>query len=156
MALILAPLLWSVAIPLAHGVIPWAISSLTRRCGWTEGRPGIWNLPGLVPVALGAAALIWVLVVGLGQTPKRVKLGLTPSVLMMRGPYAFTRNPMYLAELGIWLGWALFFGSIGVLAVAVVLCAVVSFVIVPREEHTLEAKLGKSYFQYKNRTPRWF
>ena len=113
-------------------------------------------MPGLIPVALGAALLIWVLVVGLGQTPKRVKLGLRPSVLMMRGPYAFTRNPMYVAELGIWLGWALFFGSIGVLVVAVVLCAVVSFAIVPHEEHTLEAILGQSYIQYKNRTPRWF
>ena len=156
MALILAPLLWSVAIPLAHGVVPWAISSLTHRFGWTGGRPGIWNLPGLVPVALGAAVLIWVLVVGLGQTPKRVKLGLTPSVLMMRGPYAFTRNPMYVAEMGIWLGWALFFGSFGVLAGAVALCAVVSLAIVPHEEHTLEAILGQSYVQYKNRAPRWF
>lgn len=155
-ALILAPLLWSVAIPLAHGVIPWAIASLTHRFGWTAGRPGIWNLPGLVPVALGAAVLIWVLVVGLGQTPKRVKLGLTPSVLMMCGPYAFTRNPMYVAEMGIWLGWALFFGSVGVLAGAVALCAVVSLTIVPREEHTLEAILGQSYVQYKNRAPRWF
>jgi protein-S-isoprenylcysteine O-methyltransferase Ste14 len=75
---------------------------------------------------------------------------------MMRGPYSFTRNPMYVAYLGIWLGWALFWGSIGVLAAAVVLGAVVSFVIVPREEHTLEAILGQSYVQYKNRTPRWF
>ena len=55
-------------------------------------------------------------------------------------------------------GWggALFFGNLGVLAAAVVLWAVVSFVILPREEHTLEAAFGQVYLQYKDRTRRWF
>ena len=155
LALILASLAWFVAIPLAHGVVPWAISSVTHRYGWIEGRPGIWNLAGIIDVALGAGLLIWVFIVGISQAPKRVKLGLKPSVLMMSGPYVFTRNPMYVAEVGIWVGWALFFGSIGVLAAAVVLWAVVNFVIVPREEHTLEGIFGQAYLQYKNRTRRW-
>jgi protein-S-isoprenylcysteine O-methyltransferase Ste14 len=155
LALIMATLAWFVAIPLAHGVVPWAISLLTRRYGWSEG-PGRWNLLGVPPIAVGAALLIWVLIVGISQTiPKRVKLGLTPSFLMIRGPYTFTRNPMYVAELGIWLGWTLFFGSIGVLAAAVVLWAIVKFVIVPREERTLERVFGQTYVQYKNRTRRW-
>jgi hypothetical protein len=85
LALILSSFAWFVAIPLAHGVVPWAISLVTHRYGRTAGRPGIWNLPGVIPAALGAALLIWVLVVGISQTPKWVKLGLTPSVLMMRG-----------------------------------------------------------------------
>jgi protein-S-isoprenylcysteine O-methyltransferase Ste14 len=155
MALILAFLAWLVAIPFAHGVVPWAISSTMHRYGWTEDRPGIWNLLGVIPVALGAALLIWVFVVGISQTPKRVKLRLTPAVLMSRGPYTFTRNPMYVAELGIWMGWALFFGSIGVFAAALLLWAVVSFVILPREELTLEAAFGQVYLQYKDRTRRW-
>jgi len=155
LALILATLAWLVAIPLAHGVVPWAISTVTRRHGWSEGRPGIWNLPGAIPVALGAALLIWVFAVGITQTPKKVRLGLTPTFLMRRGPYAFTRNPMYVAELGIWVGWAIFFGSIGVFAGAVVLWAVVGFVVVSRDEHTLEAAFGQAYLQFKSRTRRW-
>ena len=156
LALLLATLAWLVGIPLAHGVAPWAISLVTRRYGWAEGRPGIWNLLGVIPVALGALMLICVLVVGISQTPKQVKLGLTPSFLMMRGPYVFTRNPMYVAELGIWLGWAVFFGSIGVFVAAVALWAVVNFVVLPREERTLEAAFGEVYLQYKDRTRRWF
>jgi protein-S-isoprenylcysteine O-methyltransferase Ste14 len=74
---------------------------------------------------------------------------------MSRGPYTFTRNPMYVAELGIWMGWALFFGSIGVFAAALLLWAVVSFVILPREELTLEAAFGQVYLQYKERTRPW-
>jgi protein-S-isoprenylcysteine O-methyltransferase Ste14 len=37
----------------------------------------------------------------------------------------------------------------------VVLWAVVNFVILPREEHTLEGIFGQTYVQYKNRTRRW-
>jgi protein-S-isoprenylcysteine O-methyltransferase Ste14 len=155
MAVILALLTWLIAIPVAHGVVPWAISTLMPRYGWAEGSPGIWNRLGLIPVAVAAALLIWILVVGIAQTPERVKLGLTPSFLMMRGPYRFTRNPMYIAELGLWLGWALFFGSPGVLIVCLVFWLVANLIILPREERGLEAALGQAYLQYKNRVPRW-
>src|ERR1017187_8410926 len=90
MAVILALLAWLIAIPLAHGVVPWAISTLMPRYGWVEGSPGIWNRLGLIPVAVAAALLIWILVLGVvlgvDQTPERVNLGLTPSFLMMRCP----------------------------------------------------------------------
>jgi protein-S-isoprenylcysteine O-methyltransferase Ste14 len=72
------------------------------------------------------------------------------------GPYRFTRNPIYIAYLGIWLGWAIFFGSIGVLVVWLLWCLVAIFNLVPREERDLEAAFGESYLQYKNRVPRWF
>jgi protein-S-isoprenylcysteine O-methyltransferase Ste14 len=62
---------------------------------------------------------------------------------------------MYVAELGLWLGWALFFGSPGVLIGFVVLLSVVSLVILPREERGLEAAFGQAYLQYKDRVPRW-
>jgi protein-S-isoprenylcysteine O-methyltransferase Ste14 len=155
MAVILALLTWLIAIPVAHGVVPWAISTLMPRYGWAEGSPGIWNRLGLIPVAVAAALLIWILVVGIAQTPERVKLGLTPSFLMMRGPYRFTRNPMYIAELGLWLGWALFFGSPGVLIGCLVFWLGANLIILPREERGLEAALGQAYLQYKNRVPRW-
>ena len=64
-AVLLGLFVWFVALPLVHGVIPWAISLLTPRYGWTEGWPGVWNLPGLIPVIVGAAGLIWILVTAL-------------------------------------------------------------------------------------------
>lgn len=155
MAVILALFTWLIVIPLVHGVVPWAISTLMHRYGWEAGFPGFWNRLGLIPVTIAAALLIWILVLGIAQTPDRVKLGLTPSFLMMRGPYRFTRNPMYLAELGLWLGWALFFGSPGVFIGCVALLSVADLVILPREERGLEAAFGQAYLQYKNRVPRW-
>jgi protein-S-isoprenylcysteine O-methyltransferase Ste14 len=144
-----------VAIPAVHGFIPWAISKLTPRYGWENGVPGIWNWLGLIPVAFVAALLLWILVSTVPQTPARVELGLRPILLLTRGPYRLSRNPMYVAELGLWLGWTFFFGSLGVLIGFAVLLAIVCFVILPREERSLEAAFGQSYVNYKDRVPRW-
>jgi len=78
-----------------------------------------------------------------------------PSVLITDGPYRFSRNPMYVAELALRLGWVLFFGSPSVFIGFVVLLSVVSLVILPREERGLEAACGQAYLQYKDRLPRW-
>jgi protein-S-isoprenylcysteine O-methyltransferase Ste14 len=157
MALILAPIAWLVAIPLGHGVVPWAISLLTPHYGWTANRPGIWNLPGLILVVAGAAGLIWIFVLGIAKAaelPERIELDWSPKLLLMRGPYAFTRNPMYVAELAIWFGWAIFFGSAAVLSAFVMLCVVMNLII-RREERDLEIQFGETYCQYKGLAPRW-
>ena len=50
--LVVGLVVWVVGMPLAHGVVPWAISLLTTRYGWIDGRPGTLNLLGLVPVVV--------------------------------------------------------------------------------------------------------
>jgi len=152
----LAFVVWLVAIPFVHGVIPWALSTVMPRYGWQQGAPGIGNRMGLIVVAVAAALLLWVLVIAITYTPQRVKLGLTPSFLMMRGPYGFTRNPMYVAELALWLGWSLFFGSPWVFLGFLALLSTITMIILPREERGLEAAFGPNYLQYKNRVPRWW
>jgi protein-S-isoprenylcysteine O-methyltransferase Ste14 len=61
---------------------------------------------------------------------------------------------MYVAELGLWLGWAIFFGSVTVLIGFVALSAGINF-LVRREERDLEARFGEDYLQYKAAVPRW-
>ena len=110
-------------MPLAHGVVPWALSWLAPRYGWTAGYPGTWNWLGLIPIAAGTAVLIWIFASGLAhvrELPERVQI-LPPSILITYGPYAYTRNPLYVAEMALWLGWAILFGSLVVLLVIVVL-----------------------------------
>jgi protein-S-isoprenylcysteine O-methyltransferase Ste14 len=157
LVLVLSPLVWLVAIPLAHGVAPWAISLLGPWYGWTNGSPAVWNLLGLVPVAAGAVVLSWLAIVGYTQAadlPERVELNWEPKILMTRGPYVYSRHPMYLAELGLWIGWAVLYGSIIVFAGFIVLCVIVS-ILAPREERALEAKFGEVYLRYRARVPRW-
>lgn len=53
------------------------------------------------------------------------------------------------------MGWALFYGSIAVLAVFLLIAVAMNFVAVPREERNLEARFGETYRQYKSEVPRW-
>jgi protein-S-isoprenylcysteine O-methyltransferase Ste14 len=78
----------------------------------------------------------------------------TPKYLLRRGPYTFTRNPKYLSELMLWLGWGLY-GSLAVLIGCLLLGVLMDFRAVPREERALEARFGEAYRSYKRQVPRW-
>jgi protein-S-isoprenylcysteine O-methyltransferase Ste14 len=88
------------------------------------------------------------------ELPERIQSLLAPPFLMTTGPYAYTRNPMYVAELALWLGWATLFGSLVTLLGFVVLTVVIILVL-PWEERGLEAQFGETYRQYQARVPRW-
>src|SRR5437867_10189304 len=123
---------WLVIFPILHGVIPWALSLLSYRYGWTNGHPASWNLLGLILLIVGAAGQVWILITVLRTVPllpERVPLSWKPVHLLTRGPYVFSRNPIYLADLILWLGWTLLFGSIAVLAGCIVLWMLVSYLI---------------------------
>jgi protein-S-isoprenylcysteine O-methyltransferase Ste14 len=84
-----------------------------------------------------------------------VKWQVGQNYLLSHGPYAFTRQPMYLSELVLLFGWAVFYGSIGVLIGSSVAFLAFNFVAVPMEERILEARFGEVYRQYKSMVPRW-
>src|SRR5262245_36230735 len=65
-----APLLQVVAVLLVHGLLPRALAALASRHGWSAGHPAGWNLLGLLPVAGGAALLIWVIFLHDRAAPK--------------------------------------------------------------------------------------
>ena len=151
-----APLLyWPVGFLLVHIALPWGLSLLSPRYGWVEGRPGWFNLSSLLLVVAGIAGAIWTMVLHYIQAPEGWELERTPKYLLSRGPYKFTRNPMFLAELVLWLGWVLFYGSIAVLAGFSLFWVAMNFLAVPREERDLEARFGEAYRQYKSKVPRW-
>jgi protein-S-isoprenylcysteine O-methyltransferase Ste14 len=148
-------LVWWVGVPLVHGGLPWAVSRIGVRHGWADGRPVIWNWLGLVPVAAGAVILAWVSVAHLKEAEEGVEVELVPRYLVRGGPYAWSRNPMYVAEIALWIGWAALFGSLPVLAGGVVLWAAMHFLAIPWEERVLEERFGESYRAYKQSVSRW-
>ena len=148
-----------VALPVALLVwegIPWAISFLSPRYGWAEDRPSIWNLLGLVPVLIGTVGLHWGVILHSTQSPQGIEWELDNNYLLKGGLYTFSRNPMYLSELTLLLGWIIFYGSISVLIVFLVWYVFFEYYAVPQEERVLEAHFGNTYREYKDRVPRWF
>lgn len=153
------------AFTLIYAVLPWALSLLAPRCGWGESGPASVNLLGLIPLALGYAGLIWVLSVMGAQVPKLPKivefdegerlLTATSRVLITHGPFALSRNPMYLSGALVLLGWAVFYGSVVILVVTIVGWTLAHLFKVPQEERGLENRFGDEFRSYKARVPRW-
>jgi protein-S-isoprenylcysteine O-methyltransferase Ste14 len=107
------------------------------------------------PVVVGTTGLIWTLFVHSVQSRDGVEMELAKNYLLGRGPYAFSRHPMYVAELTLVFGWAVCYGSVAVLIAFLTACAGFNFVAVPLEERALEVRFGESYRQYKSTIPRW-
>jgi protein-S-isoprenylcysteine O-methyltransferase Ste14 len=83
----------------------------------------------------------------------RAVLGLG-SRLVTRGPYRYTRNPQYIGDSLLALGYMIFTNSwlaglIGILGVILNILAPFT------EEPWLDARYGDSYREYKARVPRW-
>ncbi|HKY53591.1 MAG TPA: isoprenylcysteine carboxylmethyltransferase family protein [Anaerolineales bacterium] len=150
--------LWQ-AYPLAFlvwGVLPWAISLLAPRYGWLAGRPGTWNLLGLILVLVGTTGLIWGMALHASKSPEGIEWELDRSYLLRRGLYAYSRHPMYLSELILLFGWVIFYGSVALLIVFVIWYLFFNYYQMPLEERILEARFGETYREYKSKVPRWF
>jgi protein-S-isoprenylcysteine O-methyltransferase Ste14 len=77
-----------------------------------------------------------------------------PERLVVSGPFAWCRNPMYLGHLIFLLGLALTLRS--ELAAAIALATAIWFQFrVGRDEERLRARFGQPYVDYSGRVKRW-
>lgn len=134
-------------------LVPWTVGRRGRKLGWRRGRPSLLNRAGVVPLGLGAAGLGWCLAshYAPGET---VPVSLVPETLIAEGPYRFSRNPMYVCEQAVLLGWTLYFGSPALLAAMGGLGTAMRYA-VGREERTLDDRFGDAWRQYAADVPRW-
>jgi protein-S-isoprenylcysteine O-methyltransferase Ste14 len=144
-----------VGATLVWEVVPWVISLLTPYYGWVAGRPGPWNLLGLILVILGTIGLFRGLLRHSAETPGRVDMEPAKTYLLKDGLYRYSRNPMYLFELILLFGWVIFYGSFALLVACVVWWAFFNFYQIPQEERILEASFDESYREYARHVPRW-
>jgi protein-S-isoprenylcysteine O-methyltransferase Ste14 len=114
--------------------LPWP-AWIGHACGWPVILAGLW---------LGA----WAVRAAAGVDLER------PNQLVQSGPYAYGRNPMYVAWTLGYVGAALVAGiAWPLLLLPVVL--VVTQVVVIREESSLERSFGAAYRNYKTSVRRY-
>jgi len=77
------------------------------------------------------------------------------TALVIHGPYRFTRNPMYLSLLLLYVGLACWFGWVWPLILAPGLVFVINAYVIGREERYLHHKFGQEYQRYQARVRRW-
>ena len=116
--------------------------------------PFPWAL-GFIPLGAGVALYLWCAseftFTGKG-TPAPID---APKYLVVRGPYRWVRNPMYVAVLSAILGEALLFRSWSLVIYALFVFVVVHLFVTLYEEPTLREQFADSYERYTQQVSRW-
>jgi protein-S-isoprenylcysteine O-methyltransferase Ste14 len=110
-------------------------------------------------VAAGAAVVLageWLRIAGvrhIGVISRTRSDRLGP--LVDSGPFAWVRNPLYLGNIGLWVGFA-FMARLPWLALVFLALLLLEYhAIVNWEERLLASRIGDAYVQYMTRVPRW-
>ena len=139
----------NVPIPQSHVIALGLGLYLRRRHPWDIPAQGLhWRVLGWVLVAsAGVIAVSSVMVAG------RIRMD-RPERLIEDGPYAYSRNPMYLAWTLLYLGITIIVRSMWLL-LALPGVILVTHRVVSHEEDVLSERFGKAYHEYTDRVPRY-
>lgn len=116
---------------------------------------GAWWLPAAMTLCLAGAWFVVLSVRTLLKHQTPVDPYRPVVEIVSDGPYAFSRNPIYLGLMLIYLGSSLFLHTAWSLAAFPVLFASLNFGVVLKEEEYLKAKFGQEYEGYRSRVRRW-
>ena len=131
--------------------IPVAIAILALRSG--DGAPSLMLVGAGVAVTLfGEWIRLWgVHHIGVISRTRSDRLG----PLIASGPFAHLRNPLYVGNILLWVGFALSARLVWLAPVIGILLGAEYHAIVRWEERLLESRFGDAYRTYAARVPRW-
>jgi protein-S-isoprenylcysteine O-methyltransferase Ste14 len=131
--------------------VPLAATLLVVRA-WETPPSLLLAIGGAAVVASGEALRLWgVHHIGTVSRTRSDRLG----PLVASGPFAFVRNPLYLGNIALWVGFALSGRLIWMAPVAAALLGLEYHAIVRWEEWLLASRLGDRYRSYLTSVPRW-
>ena len=110
-----------------------------------------WTIGALI-VASGEAIRLWAVHhIGAISRTRSERLG----PLIVSGPFARVRNPLYLGNILLWMGFAVSANLAWLAPIVVLLLALEYHAIVRWEEGLLEQRIGEPYARYVEQVPRW-
>jgi len=148
-------LVWTAGAVATYAVVPFELSRLGDRARPQGPAASAARGAGLLTVTAGAALMTWAVAAHYQAAPLGWALDsrLTPAYLLRRGPYRFSRNPIYAGEAIVWLGWALYYRHPAVWAGLAIECAALTK-ITRWEEQRLLTRFGDDYRAYLEEVPR--
>ena len=112
------------------------------------------RFPGVVMLLAGIALTFWAI-----RTMRAANTNVSPNraadSLVTKGPFAISRNPIYLGNTIAMLGLAGVVNSRWIVLAAFAAAALVSNLAIRREEAHLASRFGPAWDAYCQRTPRW-
>jgi protein-S-isoprenylcysteine O-methyltransferase Ste14 len=140
------PLIYLIAIVLGIAIhFVWPVPLVPRAIGTTVG----------VIVVLAAVALFITSVHTFRAAGTPVPGNRPTTTIVGTGPYRFSRNPIYLAFSLLQVGLAFWVNSLWLLITLVPAVALMSLVVIPREERYLDTRFPAEYSSYKASVRRW-
>ena len=109
----------------------------------------------ILSAALGLALAFWAERCFAAAGTEILPASPTNKMLVVGGPFRFTRNPMYLGLTLVTLGIAAYFGTAPFFAVPALLFLLVNFLFIPFEEAKMQRQFHASYAAYRARVRRW-
>lgn len=141
------------AVTLAVGVLMWLLAR------WLPALHFVLPLRGVLASALAVAGIALMGACALqfrraGTTVNPMKPQKV-SALVDTGFYRFSRNPIYLADLLILVGWGLWLSNVASLAAIALFVAYLNRFQIGPEERALHAAFGAEFDAYRARVRRW-
>jgi protein-S-isoprenylcysteine O-methyltransferase Ste14 len=107
---------------------------------------------GVLLVALGQGIRLWAVHhIGVISRTRSERLG----PLISTGPFARVRNPLYLGNIALWIGFTVSAGLLWLAPIVLLVLGLEYHAIVRWEEGLLVSRLGDDYRGYLTRVPRW-
>jgi protein-S-isoprenylcysteine O-methyltransferase Ste14 len=131
--------------------VPFAAALLLLRAGES---PFSWTLvgAGVILTVAGEAIRLWAVHhIGAISRTRSGRLG----PLVEAGPFGLVRNPLYVGNVLLWVGFTLTARLVWLAPVVLGLLAAEYHAIVKWEEQLLESRFGVAYRNYAARVPRW-
>ncbi len=121
----------------------------------------IWCEPSVTSATLGLFSIFFgelfrVYSVSFIGSISRTRSDSTGQKLIVSGPFAFVRNPLYVGNFFVSVGFAIFSGVFWIVAVTAIAFIVQYFFIVKYEEAILTKTFGEDYISYRKRVPAFF
>ena len=116
--------------------------------------PAPFAVLGVVLVAVGAAMASSAIVLFVTNRTTVVPHG-QPAQFVVRGPFRWTRNPMYVGLVLAYAGAAAWTGTWLALPLLTLPILHLSRWIIPMEEAELRSRFGQAYEDYSRRVRRW-
>jgi protein-S-isoprenylcysteine O-methyltransferase Ste14 len=118
-------------------------------------RPTIWSATLGTLVAISGELLRVYAVAFIGSVSRTRNTSTTGGALITNGPFAWTRNPLYVANFLITFGMAIFSGRLTLMILTAVAFAAQYVCIVAYEEKLLVERFGATYDEYRRSVPAW-
>jgi protein-S-isoprenylcysteine O-methyltransferase Ste14 len=117
------------------------------------GRPTL-IVAGWLLIGVGLAVMLWAM-----WTFTRARTSVLPfrpaTAMVTSGPYRFSRNPMYVGLMLLYVGLSLLTGMAWPLVMLPLAVWALTVLVIRREERYLAAAFGSDYAAYRQRVRRW-